>query len=61
MQEKVDAEIKKIIDSAHKNSLEVIRKERKKLDEVVKLLLKKETLSKEDFEKIVGKKESSSK
>ena len=39
----------------------VVEKERKNLDAVVNELLKKETLDKEDFEKIVGKKNSEAK
>jgi cell division protease FtsH len=58
MQEKVDAEIKKIIDTAYKEAVELVRKNKKKMDEVVVMLLKKETLDRDDFEKIVGKKEN---
>ncbi|MGB6882065.1 MAG: ATP-dependent zinc metalloprotease FtsH [Microgenomates group bacterium] len=58
MQEKVDNEVKKIVDSCYKNALEIIKKNRKKLDKVVEKLLKKETLERDDFEKIVGKKPS---
>lgn len=61
MQRKIDEEIKKIIDACYKDALELVKKNRKKLDEVVKKLLIKETLEKEEFEKIVGKKENSSK
>jgi cell division protease FtsH len=61
MQEKIDAEIKKIIDSAYKDAVEIIKGNRKKLDKVVEMLLKKETIDKEDFEKIVGKKASEKK
>jgi len=60
MQERVDNEISKIVDRCYNEALLIIKKERKSLDKVVKALLKKETLAREDFEKIVGKKVVSS-
>lgn len=54
MQEKVDLEIKKIIDSCYKQALLIVKRERKKLDKVVLSLLKKETLTRDEFEKIVN-------
>ncbi len=56
MQEKIDKEVGKIIDEAYKEALEIVKKKRKTIDEVVVKLLEKETLDREDFEKIVGKK-----
>lgn len=56
MQEKVDAEIKKIMDEAYKEASLVVGKQRKVLDKLVEKLLVKETLDGEEFEKIVGKK-----
>jgi len=56
MQEKVDAEISKIVDKCYKEALEIVAKKRKLMDAVVIKLLEKETLDREDFEKIVGKK-----
>ena len=56
MQEKVDQEIKIIVDSCYKNAVSIIKKRRKVLDKVGKALLKKETLDRDVFEKIVGKK-----
>lgn len=53
MQEKVDLEIKKIIDSCYRQALSIVKKERKKLDAVVSSLLEKETLTRDEFEKIV--------
>ncbi|MCH7730779.1 ATP-dependent zinc metalloprotease FtsH [Patescibacteria group bacterium] len=61
MQEKVDDEIKKIVDRAHEEAISLIKENRKTLDKVVEKLLKKETLDREDFEKIVGKKPSDKK
>jgi cell division protease FtsH len=59
MQEKIDVEVGKIIDVAYKEALEIVKKEKKTLDNVVNELLKKETLGRDEFEKIVGKKNSS--
>lgn len=55
MQEKVDFEIKKIIDTCYKSAESLISAHKKELDKVVKVLLEKETLDKEEFEKLVGK------
>jgi cell division protease FtsH len=59
MSEKVDKEIKIIIDSCYKDAVSIVRKKRKILNKVGEALLKKETLDREDFEKIVGKKPAS--
>lgn len=56
VQEKVDNEVSKIIESAYKAAVAIIKKYRKTLDAIVKKLLEKETLDKDEFEKIVGKK-----
>ncbi len=56
MQEKVDNEVKKIMDAGYKEALLIVKKERKTLDKIVKALLEKETLEKDAFEKIVGNK-----
>ncbi len=54
MQEKVDVEINKIIDTGYKEALVVVKKNRTIMDKVVKALLKTETLGRDEFEKIVG-------
>lgn len=59
MQEKIDKEIGKIIDEAYREAIEIVKSKRGILDNVVEKLLEKETLDREDFEKIVGKKENS--
>ena len=53
--EKVDTEVKKILDEGYKGAVKLIREKKKLLDKVSEALLKKETLDREDFEKIVGK------
>ena len=61
MQEKIDIELKKIVDASYNDAIALIKANRKTLDKVVENLLKKETLDRDDFEKIVGKKSSASK
>jgi cell division protease FtsH len=56
MQEKVDSEIKKIVDISYKDAVALVKKYKTKLDRVAKALLELETLDKDQFEKIVGKK-----
>ncbi|HSX49239.1 MAG TPA: AAA family ATPase, partial [Candidatus Saccharimonadales bacterium] len=56
LQEKIDNEVRKLMDTAHKVALVTLKKGRKNLDRVAEGLLKKETLDRDDFEKIVGKK-----
>lgn len=53
-QEKVDVEIKKIIDTGLITATKVVKKHRKLLDKVVKVLMEKETIDRDEFEKIVG-------
>ena len=53
MQGAVDREIKRIVDECFQKALEIIKKNRKKLDKVAEALLKKETLEQEEFEKLV--------
>jgi ATP-dependent Zn protease len=58
MAKKIDLEVKKIVDAAYAKALVTIRKNRKMLDKIVAELLKKETLDRDGFERIVGKKSS---
>ncbi|MFI5241258.1 MAG: hypothetical protein ACHQUA_02370, partial [Microgenomates group bacterium] len=52
---KIDREVAKIIDAGYKVAKETIIKNRAKLDKVAEELLVKETLDRDEFEKIVGK------
>ncbi len=54
LQTKIDAEVTKIINEAHKKATAVLTKNRKKLDLVAQTLLTKETLEGEDFIKIMS-------
>ncbi len=56
-QEKIDAEVKKILETGLKNAENLIKKHKVKLEEVAKSLLQDETMDRDAFEKIVGKKE----
>lgn len=55
-QERIDAEVRKILETALKNAENLIKKHKAKLEEVAKSLLKDETMERDEFEKIVGKK-----
>lgn len=54
LQSKIDAEVTKIINEAHKKATLVLTKNKKKLDLVAQTLLTKETLEGEDFIKIMS-------
>lgn len=54
MQAAIDREIKKFIDDGYKKALEIIKKNRKKLDVVAAELVKKETLEGDEFESLMG-------
>ena len=60
-QEKIDNEVRKIMETGLTKALVLIKKNKKKLDEVAKALLKTETIDKEEFEKLVGKKQNGEK
>jgi cell division protease FtsH len=56
---KIDREIARIIDDGHKKARETLQKHKGKLDLVAQTLLEKETLEREEFERLVGKPVSS--
>lgn len=47
---KIDAEVKSIIDTAHKRALDILSKKKDVLDKVERILLDKETIYREEFE-----------
>src|SRR3989344_6016965 len=53
MQSRIDSEVKKILDTAYKEAMTVLKKMRKSLDAVAMELPKKETLEGEEFEKLI--------
>lgn len=54
--EKIDSETKKFLDAGLKLATKIVKEKRKLLDKVSIALMEKETLDRDDFEKIVGKK-----
>lgn len=56
--EKIDTEVKKILDTAYKSAVKLIKDKRKLLDKVSDALMEKETLDRDQFERIVGPKSS---
>ena len=54
MQSRIDAEIKRLIDTAYKDAVAIVKKMRPRLNLVAEELLKKETLESEDFERLMG-------
>jgi cell division protease FtsH len=49
----VDAEIKRFVEDAYQQAQKYLKKHRKKLDEIAEKLLEKETLERQEFEKII--------
>jgi cell division protease FtsH len=54
--ELIDSEINKLVEDAKKTATETIKKRRSDLEKIVKVLLEKETIEKEEFENLLGKK-----
>ena len=51
---KIDDEVRRFIDQAHKTAQKVIGSRKKVLDAIARALIEKETLEQEEFDKIVG-------
>ncbi len=49
----VDQEVKKFLDDAYEQAKSILTERREKLDEIAKILIDKETIEKEEFEKLV--------
>lgn len=54
---KIDAEIKKIITVAYNQAIEIVKSKKSLMDKVAEVLIKKESIDQDEFEKIVGKKQ----
>ncbi len=50
----IDSEVKKVIDDALKSAEKILKTHKTKLDLLIKNLLDKEVIEKEEFEKIMG-------
>ena len=53
MQNKIDTEVRKIIDEGYKKAQIILKKHRKKMDRVVNRLMKVETMDGDEFEKLM--------
>jgi len=49
----IDQEIKRLLDNGRKQAKEILTKRREKLDEIAGVLIEKETIEREEFEKLV--------
>ena len=49
----IDSEVRRLIDEAHDEALEILKKEKRKLDEIAAALIERETIEKEDLIKIL--------
>lgn len=54
MQNRIDEEVKKILDTGYKTALSILKKYKAKLDLIASELIKKETLEGDEFEKLMG-------
>ena len=52
--EKIDLEVRKIIDECYKKGMEIIQENRKLLDLIAKHLVEVETLTKEDIDELLN-------
>jgi len=52
---KIDEEVEYIIKAAEKRASEIVAKKRKLLEKIAKTLIEKETIEREEFEKIIGR------
>lgn len=50
----IDSEVKKLLDEAYGRAKELLTKKRAKLDEIAKVLIEKETIEREEFDKIMA-------
>jgi cell division protease FtsH len=50
----IDAEVKRIVNACEKTTMEILKAKRKIMDDVVKELMAKESLEREEFEKVVA-------
>lgn len=54
---KIDEEVANLVKEAYERAKKIINKKRDKLDQIAKELIKKETIERKDFEKLMGKNE----
>lgn len=56
----IDKEVKKFIEDSYKEAEKVLKKKKKLLEKLAQTLIKKETIEREEFEEIIGKKKKTS-
>lgn len=49
----IDREVKRLIDAAYKRARDILTKRRQKLEDIAKVLVEKETIEREEFERLV--------
>jgi cell division protease FtsH len=49
----IDSEVRRLIDEAHDHALDILKAEKKKLDEIAAALIERETIEKEDLERLL--------
>lgn len=59
--ESIDEAVLELLNNALKRARDIVKANRKKMDEIVEILLKRETIEKEEWEKILGKGEKAPK
>ena len=55
----IDKEVEQVIKSAEKTASEIVKRRKSLLEKITKTLIEKETIEREEFEKIIGKKQPS--
>ncbi|MCH7828708.1 ATP-dependent zinc metalloprotease FtsH [Patescibacteria group bacterium] len=55
--EEIDKEVAKLLENARKTAEKILRKKKATLEKIARILIEKETIEREEFEKIVGKKQ----
>ena len=55
--EEIDKEVTKLLENARKQAEKILKKRGATLEKIAKILLEKETIEREEFEKLVGKKQ----
>jgi len=55
--EEIDKEVAKLLENARKTAEKILRQKKATLEKIAKILIEKETIEREEFERIVGKKQ----
>ena len=55
--EEIDKEVAKLLGNARKTAEKILKKKKTTLEKIAKILVEKETIEREEFERIVGRKQ----